>query len=148
MEVSIRDLRKLRAKEWQLVVFSVMATVAPGTMIILLFHPNWFVEFQLGKLILLSLAITLPVVVINLLVVWPDAVVHSPIDLNAEKHEIDADYWYSEASMCAALCLYVSIAVSYWWGFSFRQFCFTAVALNVLLAIYYWVSPWWVARRG
>lgn len=67
MELSFLDLRKLRANEWQLVVFSVMATITPSALIILLFKPGWFVDLQFCKLMLLSLAITLPMVVANLL---------------------------------------------------------------------------------
>ncbi|UTW03099.1 hypothetical protein KDX31_17500 [Amphritea atlantica] len=134
----ISELKGVTIRQSFIFLFVFLGSVSPGALIIFHFDRDLFIDLDSIKLIILSLAITLPVVLLNLFV----ASVHSDSydlkdkmnDINKQKADEDEEtdlkqerdqvqlvqlivsFWLS------AVILYFSLGLACWSGASVKQF--------------------------
>ena len=136
--MEILDVLKLKADHWITGLIMTLATLAPGAVLLFLFKRDLFLTLELGKVILLSLGLTLPLVFINLIIAWPHAL-ESCDELKFDSKEIvTTKQLVLSACLFSSISLYIGIAASYLLGFSFRYFCLTVAGTDILLGLLAW----------
>ena len=116
------NLKTVEVSHVVLCIAAFLATVAPGIAIIYHFQPDLLDKYDVIKLILLSVAFTLPVFLPNFLVVM--AVVLCPVMLVA-----------IFGLALSSMVLYFALLVSYFWSLAFLGFLLTIIIAEVLLIL-------------
>lgn len=65
MNVDLKDLKGLPPLAWGYAVMIILASIAPGMLMLFLFREGLFVELDTMKLVFLSMSITIPVWALN-----------------------------------------------------------------------------------
>jgi len=135
------ELLKLKAEHWFTGLLMTLATFAPGSLILFLYQRELFVSLDLGKIILLSLGLTLPLIFTNLLLSLPHAIDNSKLNLKSLSPDIvEPKQHLMSACLFTCVPLYLALTLSYWLKFSFPRFCLCVVGLNVLVAAISWIG--------
>jgi hypothetical protein len=137
--MNLLDLPKLRSNHWRNGGLVVLATIAPGALIILLFRPDLFAAADIGKVILLSLGITLPVVAASVCPALPHMMVD---DMPEPESKEFPTYLLVACCVVAAFALYAGIAVSFLFRLTFRQFWLVVAAVEALAFAFGLLRGW------
>lgn len=146
----ISEIRELTPKHMGVVVLTMAATVAVGTLTLFRFHRELFFSLDWFRFILLAVSIPLPSLLINIiLVVFLIAAYHvqKRIDTNERGAEAFILAAYYLAGLYSSFAFVVGLFLSYWRNWSFLGFALFVVLSHVLLiaalafaAIYYVVT--------
>ena len=131
------EMLKLKAEHWFSGLLMALATFAPGSLILFHYQRDLFLSLELGKIILLSLALTLPVILLNLFLALPHAIENSEIKLDSNEITEPRQHMLS-ACLFTCVPFYLSLAVGYWFKPRFPAFCLCAAVSNLLLAALSW----------
>jgi hypothetical protein len=134
----LSDLKTVEVSHVVLCIAAFLATVVPGIAIIYHFRPDLLDKYDVIKLILLSVAFTLPVFLPNFFVVM--AVVLCPIMLVA-----------IFGLALSSTVLYLALLLSYFGSLNFFGFLLTIITLEILLLLSIIICvPWlrYVPRLG
>lgn len=137
--MDLLELFKLKAEHWFTGLMMTLATFAPGSLILFHFQRKLFIDLDLGKIILLSISLTLPLIFVNLILSLPHALEYSEVPFDA-KDPIDNRQHIMSACLFTCIPLYVGLAISYWFVLSFSSFCICVAVLNALVAALSWGS--------
>ena len=105
-------------------LFALVFLIAPGLMIIFYFYPDLFLSIDTIKLILLSLAFTTPVVLINMFLFGK---------IMNKKSNIAVDSIF--AIFLTSSIIYIGLFISYLFKLSFGNFIFLNIVLEIILII-------------
>jgi len=124
----ISEIKDLTAKHviWYLIGF--LATIAPGFLIIFYFRPQVIEKYDALKLVLLSSALTLPLLVVNASLVFT-------FIPESEDHDMNRGVGYFATLGGNAIILYVALALSYFGSLSFKYFLGIVFILELLLLL-------------
>lgn len=125
----IEDIKKLETWQISAALVSFLATVAPGSLILYLYEPALFRELETFKLLVLSAAVTLPVVLVNILLT---AVIGS---FTGRLKKANKSQFYFLQMLWAFFVLYGTLLVAYFCSLSIKQFIMVAGGLNVFVAV-------------
>ena len=119
--MNLNQLLTLSSKDWTRVVSCALATIAPGTLILFRYKPEVIMETGVGTIGLLSLALTLPVLTVNLIVSLP--LVFEEIFPEDDSDTIWINFpWMVAACFHNSLILYPILLLSYFAKLSFKEF--------------------------
>jgi hypothetical protein len=147
--MDFNEFLKLKPDHWFIGLLMAMATFAPGSLVVFLYERDLFITLDFGKIVLLSLATTLPLVFINLILSFPHALNNSSLDLNrANSEALDTKQQVMSSCLLTAVSLYASLMISYFLKFNFTNFLISVVSVNIVFAIILWVPLFYSARRS
>ena len=136
-----KDVMSLKPKQWVAGVTICMGSLTPGILILFWFKQSFFISLELGKLILLAISITMPIVVLNIFVALPHMLSHGDFNDNAPDNElINPVDLFVEACGFTGLALYVSLGISYFSSFNFKEFCIAVASIELFLLLWKWIS--------
>ena len=139
MSFNLRDFLKVKPTQWVVGGIVFMGTVAPGCLVILQFRPELFILLSTAKVVLLAVALTLPVVLLNVLVALPRLLATGKVNPESDELVDPADL-YRDACLFASVVLYTSVAVAHFLSLTFRQFSVAVLVINVLCGVWAWRS--------
>lgn len=137
MPMDIGQFLRLKPKQWQFALFFPLGTVVPGSLVVLHFRPDLFVDLGMSKVILLSVAITLPTLMLSLFVALPQALLQGPQNAKADQIIEPSDF-YMMAGFFSAITIYAALAVAYFRALPFRGFLAVAMGVSVILGAVTW----------
>ncbi len=148
MGFNLLDLLDLKAQQWTRALYGLLATVGPGVLLILEFRPDIFGSLDVVKLMVLALAITLPVVVANILVAIPLALLHAPEETAGEGEDAGGVNFFPLTCTVAAMVLYLPLIPAHFLKAGFGEYCLWVLALNGGVCAMAWLWFLAVRKRG
>ena len=123
--MNIEPIRNL--SKWEITVFisGFLATLAPGFLILYLYKPDLLERFDNFKITIFSLALTLPLVVVDALIM---VVIGAYFGLWKKLSDKQAVFW---VAVWVFLSLYASILAAYFFSLSYMAFLFTLIVVDV-----------------
>lgn len=152
----IQDLKQFTWRQGVLSLFIFLGSLAPGSLVIFVFDRELFMALDTFKLILLSLAITLPVSLINIFCssVFSEAFDqewHREAEENEDQRErllaaeVAVSFWVTSTVYYSALGIAFSNSQNIQ---SFAAYVFLGEVLVVFAAVYISGKLKWKARKG
>jgi cytochrome c biogenesis protein CcdA len=126
-----RDPKILKDRAFVLGMFTVFFLIAPGIACIYLYFPEYIVELDAIKLILLSITCTMPLAVINAVTIG------IAMERKKEKND-DLFYDFVLGAILGGILIYLAIIGSYLASFTARQLSGVVLIVEMLLLISIW----------
>jgi hypothetical protein len=126
----ISEIRKLEYKHIWLCVSIFMGTIGAGFLIVFHFKPELVEKYDVFKLVVLSLALTLPLLPINAVITGflYDRLPDDYENKTAKNVDITRG-----ALGLNAVVIYISLLICYFWSFKFKQFFWIVVGLEIFM---------------
>lgn len=125
----VEDIKKLESWQISAALITFLATVAPGSLILHFYDPALFKDLETVKLLVLAAALTLPVVLLNILLTVVLGV------FSGRLKKVNKSAFYFLQMLWASFVLYGTLLAAYFCSLSTKQFIVVAGGLNVLVAI-------------
>ena len=145
--MDIASIFNLKPKRMMGGISSVLATICPGALILFVYARDLFVSLEASKILVLSLAITLPVVLLNLITALPTALLHGTPSQNASEI-FEFEDWLFQSCIYTAICFYVGLGMSVLAGWPLKSFVVAVVGCIALLNLWTWNSFLSAVRSG
>lgn len=127
----IGDLKTLKDKAVVLGIFAVVFIILPGIAGIYLFKPELISSLDWVKLVLLSAALTAPLVVINSMAIT--------VFENRKKEKKDTFFYdFIEGTLFTGISIYIVIIIGYVFHFSLSNMAVMLAATEVLIIFTIW----------
>lgn len=134
----LKELAHLKQKHYVVLTATILALFGPGFLCLFHFKNNLISSLDIVKLLILSISITLPLIILNFLVITFALVV---ITDNTPDEPIEI-IWAMAALLTAAV-LYIGLYASFIWNLPFRQFTFVLIWIEVvIIAISVCIAVW------
>jgi hypothetical protein len=121
----IEDIKSIEVEHFAAYTLIFLSLVAPGFLIIYLFKTQLFVSFGAFKLIVFSVALSLPLPTLNTFI--------SGAILDADNSDVH-EYVLTNISV-SFICLYLSILIAYLWSQTFRGFLLTISIVEIVFVL-------------
>lgn len=138
----VEDLTKLvelfkKVESWEIAaaIGWFLATVSPGALILFLYQPILFRELETVKLLVLSVSLTLPLAMVNVLLTVVLNVL-SQRGMEASKKETNKSEFFFWQMVWAFFVLYGALLSAYLCSLTINQFMVVAGGLNGLVAVF------------
>ena len=128
----LSDIEKVTDESFLFVLFDTLFLISPGLLIIYYFHRDLFLNLDSIKLVLLSIATTLPFLCWNIILIFQLLYRGKLIDANEKKSFF---FMVSVALIGTNTFVYMMLFVSYTLGTSFKSSLIFVVVIEVLLTI-------------
>jgi hypothetical protein len=120
----LSELQNLKAQHIALYVGAFLGTVAPGFLIIYYFRPELIERYDIFKLTFFSVSMTLPLLVVNLALIWSDI-----------KHTEDIWPVFLLAFGVNFVVLYIALIVVYFFSLGFKFYLGIVAFLELVLLL-------------
>lgn len=134
----VSEIRKLEYKHIWLCISIFMGTIGAGFLIVFHFKPELVEKYDVFKLVVLSLALTLPLLPINA-VITGFLYDRLPDDYENETAK-NVDITKGTLGLNAVV-IYFSLLICYFWSFNFKWFFWIVLGLEILMlfgSIFLW----------
>jgi hypothetical protein len=138
--ISIAEILKLEYKQIWLCISGFLGTVGAGFLIVLLFKPEFIEKYDIFKLLVLSLALTLPLLPINAVTT---AFLYDPLPDDC-KNETARNVDITKGALgLNAVVIYSSLLICYFRSLDFKWFFGIVLGMEIvmlLLSMFVWRS--------
>ncbi len=125
----LKDIGELNAKQFVIAVGFFLATIGPGVLCLFLFKRDLFSDLDSVKVILLSVALTLPLANFNLFLIA------APLSKTKKEANLNFPWLCFNAFLLTSGIMYASIYVAFIYGFTFKTFTFITTGAELIAAI-------------
>ena len=136
--VEMTDLLKIKPQQWHAVLLSFVAILGPGVLVVFVFLPQLFMALDLGKLVLLAVALAVPAVFLSTLIALPYALIRTR---GAAAREDGVDLYVASCAI-TAIHLYLSLGLAYLLSLGFREFGAVVAGTYLAHGAFAWVRAW------
>jgi hypothetical protein len=126
----ISEIRKLEYKHIWLCFSIFMGTISAGFLIVFHFKPELVEKYDVFKLLVLSLALTLPLLPINAVITG--FLYHRLPDDYENEMAKNVDMTKGALGLNAVV-IYFSLLICYYWSFNFKRFFWIVAGLEILM---------------
>jgi hypothetical protein len=137
MENIVNAFNSIKDKKIFSIVCIFAGVVMPGTLILYHYDKVNFSNFSLGKIIILSLAISVPIYLVNICITITSSLIPSTCKDDEEKM-----HWrLNSGGALSCLTTIVILSLSYFAKYEFRRFLFVFAVAEVAVIFIYVVVP-------
>ena len=127
----ISEIKKLKASDVMMAVLAFSAVIAPGFLTLYLFKPNLIADIDIVKLIVFSVALTIPQCALSLF----GLIFYRDITKKPDLKDEETTTIFLWVMLWTFLVFYVSLLIAYFYGITFKYFLLTLAVANVLVPL-------------
>lgn len=120
----------MKAGHVLLCIGAFFAMVAPGLLAIFLFRPELYDRYDVVKLTLLSVSLTIPLVIVNFFLRW----FSECFDIKQDRSGDDVEQTLFASFLLTCMAIFPALLIAYWFALHFRWFC-GIIALSEILFV-------------